>query len=592
MGRRRQRVLTFVVFLAGLALPAGASFAQADQDTLLPDLAPREMEILGNLEITFPQLRRQPLSGFNPPPRIYEVPRGWRPWTGDYKQPSADLPGTSLIQPVSPPATISVGQHPHKGELSLGIGRYLSREVRAQAAFDLGPNVVMYGSAFHEGLDKFEPFDDTLGTEAPEQNYDGVAGLTYRSGATSAGVEVSGFFRELDLYGARADTAPFASPERDGQGFGGKVWVATGETSKLPVLLSAEYRANTFETSLTGAEFAPSVDGSLLAVAGETKFGMGGRSLQLDGQVSITGQEGIFAPLDSMLMVDSKNDVTTYRTGGELRIETGKRSVLRVGAQMHGYSVSQSFSAVGLQTFDESKLYVAPRISFVNMIASGTEIYVKNTPIVLVSDQSEMFRFNPFLVDGALALPELSVVNVEGGIVFYKGPVRVAARSGITTYESLRYFAGSDSPFFGPGFFDVHYGNADVLFAGGDIGVTFPGQFSATISGQWQSAKLDNDLDVPYYPKFDGGLRASYVFADDRALLQVDGKFVGERNVDAIASRQLSGYVDMAFLGSYYFENGVGIFGRVHTMTGDTFERWDGYPVADWVTLGGIRLRW
>ncbi|MGA7304602.1 MAG: hypothetical protein WBW88_06990, partial [Rhodothermales bacterium] len=116
--------------------------------------------------------------------------------------------------------------------------------------------------------------------------------------------------------------------------------------------------------------------------------------------------------------------------------------------------------------------------------------------------------------------------------------------------------------------------------------------FSATLTGRWQSAKLENDQNVPNYPGFVGGMRASYVFAGDRALLQLDGEFVGSRNVDYTGGAVLSGYVDTAFLASYYFENGIGFFGRVQTMTANTFERWVGYPVADWVTLGGVRLRW
>jgi hypothetical protein len=589
MGSKANMIRFAVVgLLLAVMLPVASALAQADRDTLLPDLAPRELEILGNLEITFPSLRRQPLSGFNPPPRIYEVPRGWRPWTEDYKQASADLPGSSLIQPASPPPTISVGQHPHRGELSLGIGRYLSREVHAQAAFDVGSNVVVYGDAFHDGLDKFKPFDDTLGTEAPRQNYDGLAGLSYRAGATTAGLEFSGFYRDLDLYGARGDTMPFASPQRTGQGLGGRVWVATGSASSLPVHLSAAYRTNTFETTRTGIPTNASIDGSQVTVAGDAKLKRGPRALLLDGKLWINSQSGSG---DLQQMPDLTLDVATFQGGGEFRINMGDRGMLRFGAEVHGYTLSQDASAAPPPS-GSSKLYVAPRISYLSSIGSGAEFYVKNTPIVNFRDQEGMFEANPFLIDGAMSLPELSIVNVESGVVLYNGPFRVAARAGITTYENFMYYVSSSSPIFGNGFFDVRYADADILFAGGDIGVTLPGRFSATLTGRWQSAKLDNDQDVPNYPGFEGGMRASYAFAGDRALLQLDGKFVGSRNVDYTGGAVLSGYVDTAFLASYYFENGIGFFGRVQTMTANTFERWVGYPVADWVTLGGVRLRW
>ncbi|MDA0379276.1 MAG: hypothetical protein O2899_07270, partial [Bacteroidetes bacterium] len=56
-----------LLLLLGLVMTLGAPLAGA-QDAELPDLAPREVEITGDLTISFPTLRRQPIVGFNPPP--------------------------------------------------------------------------------------------------------------------------------------------------------------------------------------------------------------------------------------------------------------------------------------------------------------------------------------------------------------------------------------------------------------------------------------------------------------------------------------------------------------------------------------------
>ena len=86
-----------VLFLAAHSIPA---FAR--QDTVLPDLAPREVEITGDLTIAFPTLRRQPIVGFNPPPRVPDIDSNRRPFTEAYGQASADLPPSPLQAPEPP----------------------------------------------------------------------------------------------------------------------------------------------------------------------------------------------------------------------------------------------------------------------------------------------------------------------------------------------------------------------------------------------------------------------------------------------------------------------------------------------------------
>ena len=70
--------------LLWLVLPVEA-LAQVDTTrSALPDIAPREVEIRGQLEILLPSLRRQPLVGFNPPPRVPRPPAGRRPFAETY----------------------------------------------------------------------------------------------------------------------------------------------------------------------------------------------------------------------------------------------------------------------------------------------------------------------------------------------------------------------------------------------------------------------------------------------------------------------------------------------------------------------------
>ncbi|MEX1055354.1 MAG: hypothetical protein WED81_04960, partial [Rhodothermales bacterium] len=62
------------LFLAGLAIAPAYVRGQDDPNRpVLPDIAPRVVEIRGQLEISLPSLQRQPLMGFNPPPPVAPI---------------------------------------------------------------------------------------------------------------------------------------------------------------------------------------------------------------------------------------------------------------------------------------------------------------------------------------------------------------------------------------------------------------------------------------------------------------------------------------------------------------------------------------
>jgi hypothetical protein len=48
----------------------------------------------------------------------------------------------------------------------------------------------------------------------------------------------------------------------------------------------------------------------------------------------------------------------------------------------------------------------------------------------------------------------------------------------------------------------------------------------------------------------------------------------------------------LSALASYYVTPRIGIYVRAKSITGNQFERWAGYPAADWIVMGGVRLRW
>ncbi len=60
-----------VIFLA--VNPVAAQDQQERESSLLPEIDPQDIEIRSQFKARFPGLRRQPILGFDPTPRVYQI---------------------------------------------------------------------------------------------------------------------------------------------------------------------------------------------------------------------------------------------------------------------------------------------------------------------------------------------------------------------------------------------------------------------------------------------------------------------------------------------------------------------------------------
>src|SRR5690625_7525684 len=86
--------VTFLsMFLAIAAFPSAAQDTQGgDEDALLPDIDPQDIEIRSEFKARFPGLRRQPILGFEPASRVYRVDPDRMPYIESLEEVVADLP--------------------------------------------------------------------------------------------------------------------------------------------------------------------------------------------------------------------------------------------------------------------------------------------------------------------------------------------------------------------------------------------------------------------------------------------------------------------------------------------------------------------
>jgi hypothetical protein len=123
------------LFLSGSMITANAQDAQQDrqQQTLLPEIDPQDIEIRSQFQARFPGLRRQPILGFQPRSRVFQIDPDRRPFIEDEEMVMASLPIGVLDRPEPPQYTPLGYADPANGFARLGFGNYLSPEADVYA---------------------------------------------------------------------------------------------------------------------------------------------------------------------------------------------------------------------------------------------------------------------------------------------------------------------------------------------------------------------------------------------------------------------------------------------------------------------------
>lgn len=110
--------------------PAIAQEQEGDESSLLPEIDPQDIEIRSQFKARFPGLSRQPILGFDPNPRVYQIDADRTPFMETREQVVADLPVSELSRP-EPPAYTPLHYSSDINAFSrFGIGSYMSPEAK------------------------------------------------------------------------------------------------------------------------------------------------------------------------------------------------------------------------------------------------------------------------------------------------------------------------------------------------------------------------------------------------------------------------------------------------------------------------------
>src|SRR6056297_3363852 len=101
-----KRIAILVLSIVAVVIsvnPLQAQDQQSDENSMLPEIDPQDIEIRSQFKARFPGLRRQPILGFDPTPRVYQIDPNRQPFMETQEQVVANLPVSELSRP-NPPA--------------------------------------------------------------------------------------------------------------------------------------------------------------------------------------------------------------------------------------------------------------------------------------------------------------------------------------------------------------------------------------------------------------------------------------------------------------------------------------------------------
>lgn len=581
----RPRVVLWLALIS-LLIPLPTAHAQEPPDpspsdtTALPNIAPQEVEIRGQLETRFPRLERQPLVGFNPPPRVPILSSDRRPLIGEYRQGTADLPGSPLRRPDMAPRSFQTGT-PLVGQVEALSGRYFDRRARVQVLTPLSSVTQFRGRLFYRGNEGHTPADDLPDASSASDDLYATAGLRFEGRGLSGGVDAEGFVKDYALFGA-TDQPDVPVPGRDAYGglLGGDISI---ERDRIAAEASAGVGLSSLSSDGVGGGLQ---SGRSAATIDEQRLYVNGRLTVPAGRFSVEGS-GAYDGSNFDMQSTSPRTGWVHRYGGGGAVVWRPRPDVnvRAGAQVFGFQDDTGAATV-------TELYVAPDVGVDWYPGRNLHLYAFNEPGSTRHDLRHMIEESPFMVNQPTFRPTVQLWNTHAGVRTFLGPVQLGVEGGYEQNPVRRFYqsdAVGDAVLIRPA-----YDEARIVSGTAELSMGLTSGLQAAASYTYRDAVLTarNDAPVPYLGTHLATLSLTQSFANQRALAEVEGSVESDRVASPTATETLDPFVGLNIGGSYHVTSALSIVGRAENLIGRGLERWENYPEAPQTISLGLRIRW
>lgn len=586
----KQIVLSGLAIALGITVISGEVVAQDQQERPpLPDIAPRTVEIRGALEINFPALERQPLIGFNPPPRIVDVSER-RPFVEDYRQAAADLPPSPIQAPTGPSLAGLEGIERRSGIVEARVGRFLARHTSARIEHSFDASLAITADVRYDGSDGHTPFDFEPDVRSHYDNLSGTVALHHFSDGRRMGASIGGFRSNYALFGATGSTTipPLTNaPGREAGDLLGNVWYQTSPSSAVAFDSRLSLRGSLLNTSACPDDNDVCDDDSLYR-RDQSGF---------EWTANVTAPQSTFAPrLDARIALSGYDtaaligsDIVTSQIAAGGRFIDTPRMRLSIAATLMHFATGEDADRP-----DATALYLSPDVRLDLYPTTGVQLYAENRPSIAHPYLADVVRENPYVTHRPEMQPTVNLIDARGGLRLYRGQATIDLSGGYLLAPFYRFYEfRPDEGGYAEGLFTADHAEARIIHAGGEAALIVGGRATAGLNVRWRKATLtDEDVVVPNLGPLIARASLSMPFAQGRFLTEAGLRFESSRYRDRLETRRVGDFFDLDARASYRLNHMISAVVAVENISAGYLERWSRYPQAPFVITGGMQITW
>ncbi len=543
-----------LAFLLCAATGAAAQVPTQDPDPRVPSLTPREFEIRGDVRVALPQIERQPLSGFGPPPRTYVVPADRAAVTAAY-DPSLDaLPRIVLAPPTEPTDNILRAER-------LRVEATYGNEDARTGRFDLAIPVAsgqLLADVDYDGLGSPD--------DADEISFDRLrAEASLRTGGT---VQFELFGRGLvDRYGLpgiRERQNLTSTPLRRLSRFEGGLGLhGMGAT---PFTLEARYSADRLqpENASLMSGIGPDQSAGQVDARGE---------LTLLRRVRVEASGGVIG-LDGGL----GQDVQYGAAGAALLLGRDGGAQLAIGARGLAFDVA---SGAG----DGYGTAVSPVVDLSVPLGTGLRLFASNDPMLVTRGLGDHFQTNPFATAEPVLAPDLLRINARAGAEITNGPVRLRGFAHYTEAPTWLVFDKS-----GDGLFVEGYEGVEIQGVTAEATIVSRSGVSLEVGATLRESRISGSGGVNVIPFFaPNTVRAGVQVPFSRGRIALTAYRVAERPADRADRTTANAYGVISADARFDITSFLSAVVQADRLAGPV-EEWPGFRLPGTAIRGGLRV--
>ncbi len=559
------------VFLIAMAVvqPAAAQEQEGEESSLLPEIDPQDIEIRSQFKARFPGLSRQPILGFDPTPRVYQIDSDRTPFMETPEQVVADLQVSDLSRPDPPAYTPLHYSSDINAFGRFGVGSYLSPEAqfwgvsRISSTSYLGGDLDYSSSDGHlENQASSFRFLEANGEYATKLSSDDRLGI-------QGGFESS--FNQMPDIGTGA-----LIPDEARKEYNGFYLAADIEHHKNSVTgWKAQANIRYFDAALDSA-------GSLLSGESQERVYNGSFSYRWAG--------------------GNVNEVFTIKAGAK----GGNYENNTVGAndwltarggigyeRLFNYSTKVTADASVYYTTNQftDSIYLGPSIKVEHPLLDMLTITAKGGAEPYVKTVEQLHSDNRFLnVDNILRHSYSIHGSVEASLEYDDlGSLNLGVR-----YENISdypIFVRESTPIIGtPGFYETTYRDAYKIRAYASVThQVVPERFWVNGKVYLQSPQIQNGGRLPFEEKI--GLNSGFHFRPvDKLSIEAWADYVGSRNTFR-TNNELGGFFLLGSQVDFQITDRFGAYLKLVNLLNQEYEVWQGYTERPFQAYGGITVK-